>query len=168
MTHPILMPWPEFMLPYKIITNGPDLNALARFKMRAGDLVNRVADDYYLRYGTYCFDEFVHKIHFDKHGPLRVVTNVRHEIIGFTRRHYTWVDPAHYGKGLSAEMIASVFLATGREKWMDSVYVRQKKPEPFNKAGYAAQKKAYKLLVERGFIDPGNREDIFAGDWGRV
>lgn len=158
---PYRMPWSHFMRSYKL---GAAIGGEATIAMKARNLIpvgygaiSKHLPAFRIHEARYSRDHDLHlrKLRFN---GLALVATFEGDLAAAIHSDLLWVDKVYRGRDLGAEMQCERFLRMGPSDWVKNRYTGSDKPHTFTAGGLEVRKRAYRLLVERGVIDPGAEE----------
>jgi len=163
MIWPIKMTWDEFIGPYG--KGSAPLLAAARVQNLIIDprsTLHKIKRDDELEY---TISNALRSPHPERHNRIAqksgamVCVHLLNNIVGALGTGFVWVHPEHQKYNLAAEMGIAWFVMT----WEDGTNWRcteegraNHKPDQYPPAGIAYRKKQYRMMVERGLLDPGD------------
>lgn len=138
---------PSYVPKFKLVADFSDDASRLEASRMCPDGAGRVHGEYRIHKGLYYQKLRDHQRALKIHGLLFVATH-NGRVVAFARRHSTWVEPEHRGRGLAPEMIADMIEAYGG-------------PERFYAQDFATRRTAggakmtiatRKILVARGVV----------------
>ena len=161
-TYPIPMTFDEFVGPYKLAGGvyGKLHSARALQWLTDGRALVELPGGYFIHRVRYSVHPESNERQLQRHGPA-VVCQIEGVTVGGAREHYVWVHPQHEKLDIhiASEMGIAWFKMTREDgtDWRLTPESRAKHgTDKLTPPGLAFRTMQYKLMVERGILDPGD------------
>ena len=158
---PYPMPWSHFMRDYRLghmIGGEATSAAKARRLIPVGyGATSKHLPGFRVHEARHARDHDLHLRKLRING-LALVATFEGDLAGAIHADLLWVDKAYRGRDLGAELQCERFLRLGPEAWVKNRYTASGQPHTFTAGGLEVRKRAYRLLVKRGVLDPSTEE----------